>query len=302
MKNTLTEKAMLVIVAAPMMAFAMGTSPDEEQSLYHVWTPEPALLTAISCEDNDFGCTHPDDLNRHRKVSLPAKVRTAICDLTRQTFEKQLYDGPAKYTDLFGPIYHLTIPDRNDLHLYAYQLNEIPSLSFRWVSIALFLYDTKIKVVSPVPALAKTDHQPYCPRPCIRFKDILGDQATEILLFTGHHRGTEADHILQHVLRIEPDLTLCEALTLGTGIFVPSAFPGDTLAERDGYVVRTTQKVNPGCAEVTVSLSRTKLDQGTHILGFETWKMQEDGRMHRAAKDVIGDDKHDYVFQDWRLN
>ena len=300
MNNKLTKEVILVIVCAPMMVFAMDGSLDNEQALYHVWTPEPELSTAISCQDNDFGCTHPDDPNRHQKVPLPAEVRTAIYDLTRRTFEERLYDGPEKYEDLFGPVYHLTIPDRSDLHLYAYQLNEIPSLSFRWVSIALFLYDTKIKVVSPVPALAKTDYQPYCPRPCIRFEDVLGGQATEILLFTGHHRGTEADHILQHVLRIQRGLRLCEALTLGTGILVPNAFPGDTLAERDGYVARTTQKVNPGCVKVTVSLSRTKLDQGTHILGFETWKLQADGLMHRRGLKVLMNEHQKYFFQEWR--
>lgn len=300
MNDPLLDKVLLMILLAPVMVFAMDGSSDNEQALYHVWTPEPKLLTAISCQDRDFGCAHPDDPNRHETVPLPTVVRTAICDLTRRTFEQRLYDGPERYADLFGPIYHLAIPDRNDLHLYVYRLNEIPSLSPRWFSIVLVLYDAEKKLATSAPVKVDTDYQPYCPRPWIRLRDILGDPAVEILVFTGHHLGTDAHHILQHVLSIEPDLTVREVLTLGTGIFIPHAFPPDTLVERGGYAVRTVQKVSPVRVEVAVTLSKTKLDQGTHILGFETWEMQEDGRMHKTAQKVITDRKFRHIFQAWQ--
>lgn len=76
-----------------------------EQELYHVWTAEPELGTAIVCPDNGFGCDHPEDPNLHSPVPLPTLVGKAICDLTRRTFAETHYEGPTKYSGLFGPVY-----------------------------------------------------------------------------------------------------------------------------------------------------------------------------------------------------
>ena len=150
----------------------MHTSKVAEQETYHIWTPEPELTMAVICRDNDFGCEHPEDLNRHQHVQLPEAVRAAICDLTRQTFTGTWYEGPTRYADLFGSVYRLQVPGDDALDLYVFQLKVFPELAFRWYSIVLVPYDVKHGLVSSTLAQADTDHQLYCPRPWIRFEDV----------------------------------------------------------------------------------------------------------------------------------
>jgi hypothetical protein len=296
-KGPLVDLFLITLVGTGTI-LGIGSSVDEEQELYHLWTAEPELATAIACRDNDFGCEHPDDPNRHRRVPLPMVVRRAFCNLTSQTFAKAYYDGPVRYEDLFGWIYRLDIPDSNTVNLYACQLKEYPELSFRWYSIAVVLYDRENDEVSAVPVVVDTDYQHFCPRPWIRFGDLLGDERLEILLLTGHHRGTEADWILLHVLRIHGNLDLHEVLTLRTGILMPFAFAGRAWEERRGFAVRTVEKVDREHCTVTVTLSKSKLKEGDDVLGRESWEMGDDGRMHRTMYDVVVDEKHDYIFSE----
>ena len=75
-------------------------------------------------------------------------------------------------------------------------------------------------------------------------------------------------------------------------------FSDDVEGDRNSFAVRTIEKANPNRYKVTVSLSKSKLAEGSQILGYEIWEMGEDGRMHRTAKNVIVDEKHDYIFSE----
>jgi hypothetical protein len=264
-----------------------------EQKAYHLWAPEPQLATAIACRDNDVGFERPEDPNRDQPVPLPNVVRESIRDLTRRTFAERLYEGPTLYADLFGPVYRLKLPDRDALYLYVFQLKDHPTLAFRWYRIVLVLQDAKSGLVSSSLAIARTDYQPYCPRPWVRFEDVIGDEVTEVLLLKGHHRGTDANHILLPILRIGEDLVLHGVLSLRTGIFMPLEDLGEG---RGSFAVRTIQKADPTRLDVTVTLSKTKLAMGSKILGYETWEMGEDGRVQRTTRTVIPDQPYDYVF------
>ena len=291
----------MVLLAIVFAAAIFGETPsgDDEQELNHVWTPEPELATAIACLDNVYGEEHPDDPNRQQPVPLPAPVRAVICDLTLRTFAKELYEGPTQYADLFGPVHRLTILDNPDLHLYVYRLKRHPELSFRYYSFNLILHDVRTKAVSPVVLQAETDFQNYCPAPWIRFQDVSGDEAMEILLLTGYHNGTSPDEVELHVLCVEGDLELREVLVLRTAIRMDYAWPGETWEEQRGYVVRTIEKVGPDCAHVMVSLSKDKMEEGESILGYEVWKTTgETGRMHKAAVNKIVEKDYRDVFRE----
>lgn len=117
-----------------------------------------------------------------------------------------------------------SLSDSNSLSLYAYQLKHRPELSFRWYSIILILYDAKANKAS-APARTRTAYQDYCPRPWIRFKDICGDRAKEIIALTGDHYGTSASEVGLHGFHIDDDLSLREVLRLRTGESMPIGWP-----------------------------------------------------------------------------
>ncbi len=302
MANGRVAEVVLIAYAAPsalvLVSVALGANGLNVigQEAYHIWTREPELATAIACRDNDVGLERPEDPNRDRPVPLPSVVRESICDLTCKTFAEALYDGPTLYADLFGPVYRLEVPDSDALYLYAYQLKAHPTLASHSYWIVLMLYDAKSGLLSSTLARASTDYQPYCPRPWIRFGDVIGDEVTEVLLLTGHHHGTGANDILLHILHIGDDLGLHEVTALRTGISMPFVLLEDLEEGRHTFAVRTIEKVSPVRFDVTVTLSQSKVAMGSEILGYETWEMAEDGQVHRTTRTVTTDVPHDYIF------
>ncbi len=299
-RKAITSFSRLIVSVLMLVSTTSGmhTSNVTEQEAYHIWTSEPELTMAIACRDNDVGFERPEDPNRDRPVPLPSVVREAICDLTRRTFAKRLYEGHTPYADLFGPVYRLKVPDSDGLSLYVYQLKDLPTLAFRWYSIVLVLHDVKHDRISSTLAEASTDYQAYCPRPWIRFEDVIGDETKEILLLTGHHRGTGANHVLMHILSIGDDLGLHEVLSLRTGISMGISLSDDVEGDSISYAVRTIEKEDPNHCKTTVTLSKNKLVRGRQILGYETWELGENGYMRRIAQTVIVDEKHDYIFSE----
>ena len=283
--------AMAVLAADGIMLAADDTAKNLQES-YHVWTPEPELATAIACQDNDFGCEHPDDPNKHKQVPLPTSVRDVICRLTRKTFESESYEGPTKYTDLFGYIYRIIVPDSNNLHLYLYQLKPMPTLSFRYYTIVLILHDVANDTISSSPVLLRTDFQSYCFRPWIRFEDVLGDSKDEVLLLTGEHNGNVYNCMHQHIIQIESGPNLHKLGTIKTGIwFSFMIFDEMTGKRNEGYMLRTISKVDNNHFTSIVSCSENKQMQGEIIFGSEVYELQEKEGLIRIAVELEGKDE-----------
>jgi len=280
----------IVVLASSGVMLGADNSTNNSQESYHVWTPEPELATAIACEDNDFGCEHPDDPNKHKEVPLPASVRTAICKITKKTFEDEWYEGPTKYAELFGPVYRVIVPDGNSLHLYIYQLKSIPWLSSRYYRIVLILYDVRNETISSTPVLVSTDSQSYCSRPWIRFQDVLGDSKEEILLLTGEHNGSDYNCMHQHIIQIESGINLNELGEIKTGItdYFPFSVFGNTFKEQHQYIVRIISKVDKNHFTAIVSYSKNKQMQGEIILGSEVYEVQENKKLSRTNVEMKG--------------
>ena len=285
--NRLILIAMVVLATSSLMLAADDTAVTLQNS-YHVWVPEPELATAIACQNNDFGCEHPDDPGKHKKVPLPIKVRDAIRGLTSQTFENELYEGTTKFADLFGYIYRITIPDNNNLHLYVYQLKRIPWLSSRYYNIILILHDTTKDKVSSKPISLATDFQSYCLSPWIRFQDVLGDSKDEILILTGEHNGNVYNCMHQHIFQIEPGTDLKKLGTIKTGIWSPHLIYSETEKRIQGYLLRTITKTNYNHFTTIVSLSENKQLQGEIILGIEVYELDQNNTLKRNAVNIKG--------------
>jgi len=231
------------------------------------------------------------DWKRNRRTPLPESVRARIRALTLRTFKRNepTYEEPTKYADLFGPVSRLDVPGRNHLHLYVYKLIPIPI--FASYAKVLILYDTRTDklTVEPPRVAIRLQHQQYCPGPWLRFVDICGDDGREVIALTGHHHGTDVNHITLHCFRIKEDLSLEKVFELRTAESRAMCFPGDTRKERYGYLVRTIEKLGPEQIRVTTTLSRQKqLAKGEKLLGTETYEFDRSKHTFiRTGKTII---------------
>jgi hypothetical protein len=233
-------------------------------------TPPP-LETAIVRSDNDYVFTEPYDEKTDKLLKLPDPVRESMCQVTLKKFLNTFYEGiePQKYSELFGPVFHIRIPKYQCLRLYVYVMKGIGTLSD---TFCLILYNSRTDEATAKPVCFSGrwmyGNWPWIPikKPFVDFNDLNLDGKPEIVFKERIHNGTELNAIVHHFLRVGSDLSLTPIFRLEKRSYHHS-FNDRFVTAKPGYIIRTIEKQKTNRILVRVSVSEDPFKEGKMKVG-----------------------------------
>lgn len=246
-----------------------------QDKFHHPDLTPPALKTAIVRKDNDYKFNPPFEDKTSRRVALPSLVREKICSLTLKRFRAEIYEGVTKYSDLFGPVFRINMPNASkshSRHLYVYKLVGQGTLSDNTV---LLVHDAESNRVTQKPVIVSgrwmyaegRKNRGKVRPPLVAFDDINLDGRPEIVFKRIIHNGTCMDAAVSHYYHVAGDLSLKPIFQLEINSDNYPYFPIPTGGSDLKYMVRTVKKLPPNQIRIDVSLSSDPTRPGTQKVG-----------------------------------
>ncbi len=250
-------------------------------------TPPP-LRTAIAPADNDYAYKEPYEDDGSKHVLLPKSVREKICEVTLKQFLSTYYetDKPKKYAEIFGPVFRISFPGTEHLHLYVYNLYTIMGER----DFVLLVHDVRTDKVTAQPARFSGWWMRGCllaaalKKPLVDFDDLNLDGKPEVVFQERVHNGTELNAVIYHYLHVGHDLSLVPIFNLETRSYQDLFYTEDG---RSGYVMRTIEKVRPNRIIVRVTLSGDPFKEGKMKLGFVEMDSRDAASPFEEKKQVV---------------
>ena len=252
----------------------------------------PPLETAIDRADNDFAFKKPFLDSNGRLVELPDAVRKKICEVNLEIFQSTTYEGPAKYSDMFGPVFRLELPDRDHLHLYVSKIHDLNMQMYHM--FMLIIHDTRRNKVTPLPPRFSARHlgMTVIEPPLISFDDLNGDGKCELVFQHTDYHGPATATAVYRYFHIRPDLILNEIFLLKTR----NSYTGRT----QGRIIRSIEKVEPNLIVVVTSLTPPSPDAENIEIGYAVFQSPNARSPFKLREKVVHVEKYEFLVL-WKL-
>jgi predicted outer membrane repeat protein len=159
---------------------------------------------AIVRADNDYVIQGPYEDAGSKQVVIPDAVRERLCEISIRQYCSVFYEGVPAYRESVGPVFRLSVPEPDYLHLYVCKFQA--SFNSRFL---LIVHDSRSNRVTVEPIkvyirwLGKHDDHPL-----VGFYDLDMDGRSEVVVQGNCHYGTSAGSTFYRYFHVAEDLSL----------------------------------------------------------------------------------------------